>query len=237
MRTELPVTARITSLREIYRACPVATLMAGQKRPKFYAWSRYQTLYFLEGWEKYSNEPTSVLRRARAEAEVLLRSRPIIEAGELVTGQPDFLPFTPEEQTRFDALYEAFNAQAPLQEGRYDHLALNYDRLLRLGVNGIMEEIRERMRLLGPDTPENVTDHTEKREFYTGCLIELEALLDYAARYAARARSLAQETADPLRRREMTELAEVLDRVPAGPARSFREAVQSVHFYTFSLWG
>ncbi len=233
------VTDRIRNLRELYRRCPVATLMEGQDRDTFYAYSRYQTLYFLEGWEKYKNSPTTVLRRARAEAEVLLRSRPILQEGELIAGQPDFLPFTPEEQTRYDRLHECFSACSPFQDrsARRDHLALDYDKLLRVGVRGLMEEIQERMDALLPDTPENRAEHVEKREFYSGCLIELEALLNYAARYADEAARQAELCEDPVRRAELSELSEILHRVPAGPAGSFYEAVESVHFYTFSLWG
>lgn len=239
MYREYPVTGRIRKLREIYRKSPTATLMDGQKRSGYYSYSRFQTLYFLEGWEKYKAEPTTVLRRARAEAEVLYRARPIMEPGELVTGQPDFLPFTPEEQEKYDRLQEAFDGCAPFLDraARKDHLALDYDKLLCIGVRGIMEEIRGHMAEIPSDTPENILENTEKREFYTGCLIELEALLDYADRYALEAERQAAVCVDKARKAELETLAEVIRRVPREPARSFYEAVQSVHFYTFSLWG
>ena len=32
------------------------------------------------------------------------------------------------------------------------------------------------------------------------------------------------------------DVADILERVPAYPARTFREALQSIHFYVFSLW-
>ena len=156
MHTEYPVTGRIRALREIYRKSPTATLMAGQKREGYYSYSRFQTLYFLEGWEKYKAEPTTVLRRARAEAEVLYRSRVILEEGKLVTGQPNFLPFTPEEQEKYDRLQAAFSSCAPFMDraARKDHLALDYEKLLRLGVKGLMGEIRDRMESIPEDTPE-----------------------------------------------------------------------------------
>ncbi len=235
----IPVTDRILALREIYRKSPVALRMKGQLRENYYSASRFQTLYFLEGWEKYRSEPTTLLRRARAEAEVLYRSRPILEEGELLTGQPDFLPFTPEEQARYDRLQEAFTACSPFMDraARRDHLALDYEKLLRVGVNGLVREIRDRLASLPDDTPGTVRENTEKREFYTGCLIELDALLDYASRYAREAERQAAVAENPARRRELADLAEVLRRVPAEPAGTFYEAVESVHFYTFSLFG
>lgn len=75
-----------------------------------------------------------------------------------------------------------------------------------------------------------------KHEFYECCLVELRALKSLAERYARAAREKAESTDYP-RRSELTVIAETLERVPAEPARTFREAIQSAHFFLGTLFG
>lgn len=57
-----------------------------------------------------------------------------------------------------------------------------------------------------------------------------EALIKYARRHAELARKMAQEESDPVRKRELVEIAECCEWVPENPPRNFREALQ---FYWF----
>ena len=75
-----------------------------------------------------------------------------------------------------------------------------------------------------------------KHEFYESCLVELRALKSLAGRYARAAREKAESTDNP-RRSQLTVIAETLERVPAEPARTFREAIQSAHFFLGTLFG
>ncbi|MCL2779978.1 MAG: formate C-acetyltransferase/glycerol dehydratase family glycyl radical enzyme [Actinomycetia bacterium] len=63
-----------------------------------------------------------------------------------------------------------------------------------------------------------------------GMRLVCEGMVILGERYAALARARAAETADPRRRRELEELAEVCDRVPAHAPRTFREAIQMYWF-------
>ena len=47
------------------------------------------TLPFLEGWLKYHDELTTVMRRAKTEAYVLDQYQPVILEDELIVGQMD----------------------------------------------------------------------------------------------------------------------------------------------------
>ena len=58
--------------------------------------------------------------------------------------------------------------------------------------------------------------------------IALEGLAVYASRLADEAERKARTEADPARREELAEMARVLRKVPAGPAQTFREALQSL---------
>ncbi len=60
--------------------------------------------------------------------------------------------------------------------------------------------------------------------------ITIDAVLIFAQRYSQHARDLAHTEADPVRKQELLTIAEVCARVPAHPAATFHEALQSYWF-------
>lgn len=71
---------------------------------------------------------------------------------------------------------------APQARGIGGHMVLDYPKLLRIGVEGLLSEVREyRSRLDLDNSPE--TD-LEKDEFYEACEAELCALLVLEKKYA-----------------------------------------------------
>ena len=189
-------------------------------------------LLLTEGWINAAAQPTTRLRRAAAQAYRMDHMGVVINDHELIVGCPDFSELSPDEQKRFDDVSEVARKCIPRGRGPYDHMAMDYEKLITVGVNGLVSEVRQRRKALSLQLPENIA----KDEFYCGCLLELDALLRLAQRYVDRARALAKDAA-PERARELIEIAEILEHVPAQPARNFREALQSIHFYTFMLWG
>ena len=239
MFTEQKMTERIKKVKTIYEKCPVQT----EKRPFFYSGDRWISLGFLEGWLKNQKTVTTKLRRSLAEAYELDSAEPIIDDHELIVGKPWFPAYTEEENARFDALLEAFKMSPAGKEtesyrARADHICLDYEKLLRVGICGLIEEIKEKKHALDFSAAKGLYDFdtVEKNEFYDCAIIELEAVLRLADRYAAHARSLAEAAAEP-RKAELLRMAENLKNVPRNPAKSFYEAVQSIHFYTFNLFG
>lgn len=73
-------------------------------------------------------------------------------------------------------------------------------------------------------------------EFYQCCLIELDAVLDLAKRYAEKAKEMAEQAAEP-RKSELLRIAGIMASVPQNPAQSFYEALQSVQFFLSGLFG
>lgn len=189
-------------------------------------------LLYTEGWLKGSGEPTVKLRRSAAEAYLLINSQPVIRSGELIAGQPDFCPFSPEEQTRYDEYRKLYYSVMPPKRGRADHMALDYPKLLSLGVEGMIAEAKKFRDALDPYDGHNA----EKYELFQGCITELKGVLVLEKNYADHARSMAEST-NGSERAELLELAAVLDRVPAKPAVTFREALQSIHLFMYSLYG
>jgi len=104
------------------------------------------------------------------------------------------------------------------------HFLPNYERVLKQGINGLEECIKARMSTLRSEDPEDF----QKNIFYKSCLICCEAVKIYARRYAELARRLAENEKDGLRRKNLLQIARVLDHVPAEPARTFHEALQAL---------
>ena len=99
---------------------------------------------------------------------------------------------------------------------RMDHIGLDFDKLLRVGIEGIIEEINTRKQALNFGDRDVYPDLEvmKKYDFYACCLLELEALLDLAKRYAQRAYELAEAAEGP-RKQELMRMAQALEQVPA----------------------
>lgn len=191
----------------------------------------HSQLLYIEGWMKSGGAMTTKLRRAYAEKYLSENTKPIIIEGELIVGQPNFTPFTEEEQKRFDTA-RSVEYMMPPKRGRADHMALDYPKLLKLGVEGLIAEAEEKRDAL--DVYDGRT--APKYEFYTAVITELEGVLTLAKNYADEARRLADESEGSVSE-DYLKLEETLRQVPAKPARNFREALQSVHFFLFNLYG
>ncbi len=133
-------------------------------------------------------------------------------------------------QTLVDKCYDAFSEEVltarksllfsvSLEKNAMGHCVLNYPKLLRLGYSGLKREIEGRMQDAAP----------EQHDFLTAAAIVCEGVTAFSLRYADLAEQEAATEADPVRKAEMRKLAEVCRKVPAGPAESFHEALQSVY--------
>ncbi len=105
------------------------------------------------------------------------------------------------------------------------HFTMNHPKVLNLGLKGIIAEAEERYEGLSPEEKSG-----EKGLFYLAVIRSLRAAVKFAHRYARLARVMAEEEKDPIRAEELLEIARVCEWVPENPARTFREAVQSLYF-------
>ncbi len=228
----MKLSKRMAQVKKEYLKTPVA---CGREIAHAYG-NHPMTLHWLRGYlDSGTKALTTNLRRSYAEVAELENSCPVLTDNELICGQADFNGcFENEEFTKLAEMYKM--AHCVSEDQRNDHMALDYERLLRTGVRGLINEIKEqksRLDFSGSDIAENI----EKEEFYDCALMELEALIAYAHRYSDALRVRADETSDAKRKAELLAMSENLARVPEFPARTFWEALQSIHFYTFTLRG
>lgn len=225
------VSDRIKKIRAQYLQTPTQ-----QRKELPYSYGNHSlTLHWLEGFLAAREAETNIKRRSLAQKYELEHSKVIIHDHELLVGEPDFY-LNDDERCRFNKLYEMFKMSARVQDdSRSDHTALDYRKLLELGVEGLLDQIRTAKEKL-TFTKESISEDIEKEDFYDSCIIELEALIVYAQHYEQALRECAEKAESP-RREELLIMADNMSVVPRYPAKTFWQALQSIHFYTFTLRG
>ena len=100
------------------------------------------------------------------------------------------------------------------------HTILDYPKLLRLGLAGIIDEVRA--ELAKPDLPES------KQQELEAMILCYEGMISYAHHLAAQARKEAEAETDPERKKELEVIAEAVAHSPEFPARNMDEAVHAI---------
>ena len=117
--------------------------------------------------------------------------------------------------------------------GGIGHITVpDYPKILNRGLRGIIADIVEQQKKLNAGEPGNL----DRFHFYKATRLALEGMIVLAQRYAALARDMAKKEENDDRKQELAEIAAICDRVPANPARNFREAVQSFWFVMLGVW-
>lgn len=102
---------------------------------------------------------------------------------------------------------------------------LNYEKVVKRGLNDLIQEAKDHIRQL-----DTTLEDSKKYAFYEAAIIEMQAIVTLAKRYAELAGSLAKTEEDPDQKENLEQIAEVMEQVPAKPARTLREAIQTVLF-------
>ena len=110
------------------------------------------------------------------------------------------------------------------------HLAVEYEKVLKIGLKGYEERtkrLKEELDLCKPDS-------IDKYHFYRAVLIVIEAVRNFADRYSKLAKELADKETGS-RKEELLKISEICHKVPYEPAETFQEAIQSVWFIQLIL--
>ncbi|MBW2742188.1 MAG: hypothetical protein JRE64_25880, partial [Deltaproteobacteria bacterium] len=111
--------------------------------------------------------------------------------------------------------------------GCISHTVPDYKVALDKGVEYIIEQAALKEAALKKD--ENLTEENkQKLEFYRAVQIAMQGVIEYARNLSKKAAELAVKEHDPFRKENFQKMADVCSRVPAKPARTFREAINSI---------
>ena len=111
------------------------------------------------------------------------------------------------------------------------HVCVQYDKVLKIGYRGIINEAATALNKLDVADPEYV----QRKNFLEAVIESCEAVIEYARRYSRLARELAGKTKCPERKNEYETIARNCARVPEFGATSFHEACQSFWFVQLLL--
>lgn len=203
-------------------------------------------ILWTESYRNTEGQP-QVIRQAKAFAHLLNNIPIIIYPDELIVGaHPKGIP-SEEEANQIEecnrywigktigdrvsiALTPAENIA--IKSGIYTsssktgHLTPDFEKVLKFGLRGIKAQVDEKIKQLDMTDPMR----SKKAEFLKASAIALDSACNFAKRYTDLAIYLSNFEVDPYRRKELLEISEICNRVPAYPARTFREACQAVWF-------
>ncbi|WP_313076710.1 glycyl radical protein [Lacrimispora sp.] len=115
--------------------------------------------------------------------------------------------------------------------GGVGHVCVDYGKVLKIGFTGIIRQVMEAMAKLDTSDP----DYIKKKNFYEALIITYSAAIQFAHRYAEKAREMAAACLDATRKAELLQIAANCDKVPEQGATNFYEACQSFWFVQILL--
>ena len=196
-----------------------------------------------EALAQTEGEP-AVLREAKAFAHYCRNRTLVIHDGELIVGSLSSMQYDPVEATTPEIFgRRAFATPWPVSEkvqllfregmlsGAGNHTTMDYETILTIGFEGLMDQIHLRMERLSPDEP----DVEEKRLFLEALRTVADGYIAFCRRYGDYALARAQEEEDETRRRELETIGHNCLRAPAEPPTTFWEACQALWFCFFFL--
>jgi formate C-acetyltransferase len=106
------------------------------------------------------------------------------------------------------------------------HICAGYERLLKLGYKGIIEEAESYQNNLNEDDK----NYQEKFDFYEAVKIYYNAAVIFLKRYSEFALNLAQNEVNLTRKAELEKISKILQNLTKGPPTTFYEAIQYIWF-------
>ena len=122
-------------------------------------------------------------------------------------------------QQTLDAMREEMFYIWPFTDG---HISPGFEKLVKNGIDELLSRIDARAQ------DESLND--SQKEFLTCAKMQWEAVRRLEMRYADFFKKMADEETDPAKKEEYQTISDHIRRVPAGPATTFREALQSFYF-------
>ncbi len=184
--------------------------------------------FFYRFYKRYSENrnKSDYLKYADAFFYAFSQLTPNISDGELIVGEIKSGLAEPEKKEWENTYKEIAKERCRVAGGGQDsHMAIDYELLLSCGLKGIIARIEEYEKTCSP----------EQADFYFAAKTCLLAVMKHSENYSVLVARLAKEECDDRRKKELLQIAEICKKVPAEPAESFYEAVQSAHFVTYCL--
>ena len=190
-----------------------------------------RNILMAESFRETEGEPCRQVRVAKATAHVFGNMPVRIREGEVLAGWHPSTRLEGEVAERHKEAERYLLGQNWRGFGSEGHLALDYPKILHVGLGGMRREIAERLAALDLSQPEAPAQEV----LYRAAAISLEGLQNLIRRYAGLAREMAASAEDAGWVEELARIPEACDHIAAEPPRNFREAIQLVWFTWLSV--
>jgi len=180
--------------------------------------------YKAQALREHADEPDPALRAGKVQARVFELAAVEIAPLQIFAACGIMPVWTPE------LLKEAAETvnKNPMQ-GHSHHTSIDYAKLIRLGVRGLLEEIDD------SQAKHRQAGDAAAVTFLDAMKIALQGLVAYGRRYREEAARHLQTETDPARRAELQRIVDALARVPYEPATTMFEAMQSMLLLHFGV--
>ncbi len=111
------------------------------------------------------------------------------------------------------------------------NLLVDFEKVLKIGLNGIIEQARQRKCRLKLTEP----DEIKKLWFLDAVILSNQAVINFSKRLSEKCKQMALFVKNPERTKELETMASICGKVPAEGAGSFWEAVQSTWIILLAL--
>jgi formate C-acetyltransferase len=111
------------------------------------------------------------------------------------------------------------------------HIAVNFEKILKLGIQGYRELVREKRRNLKLHEQEGL----RKEQFYRAVEIALDGIETFIERYENLASLMAETEREARRREELRKIGEICGKIKRYPPDTFYEALQLTYFIQLIL--
>ena len=108
------------------------------------------------------------------------------------------------------------------------HTILDYPKLLKLGLSGIIDEVRAEIAKTEKAKKLTADEKKTKIDYLNAMIMCYEGVISYARHLSEQAAREAAAEKDPVRKAELEHLAEVVAHSPEFPARTMDEAVNAI---------
>jgi formate C-acetyltransferase len=197
-------------------------LIVGEKTPRYRGSPLYPELYCmsleeLDSIEKREHAPFKTSERTKG-----VLSETVIPYWKNRTMYDRIMAVMDEAWKRAlenDVFSEYMISRAP------GHVNLD-EKVLTRGLTGLKENVIDSLNHLDDASPYCYRKFQELKAME----VAIDAAITFAERHAQKALELAEVESDPKRSEELGKIAEVCRHVPAHPARTFHEALQSIWF-------
>ena len=162
---------------------------------------------------------TNVLQRAK---EIWEETKDSHQSSVISHQSNEVDPFTILEKFSFYLLSKA---------NGISHIAPDYSKGIEKGFESMMDEARGKAEKIHSGRGKSA----ENWDFYLAIKTIADGIIAFANRYSDEALRLSENEKDRKRKSELIKITEVCKRVPAKPARTFHEALQSLWFIQVAL--